>query len=247
MLNKIRAFATLLLVVYAGGADSEVRVIRYSVSTSWAMPYGGFDGEKLNQGIMYDLSQAIKNTTGYSIVFVPYPRQRTDFAVAAGEIDLRCYVSPAWMASPGSYTWSEKLLDVPSVIFGTSGEPQVTSLNRMLTGAAVSTVLGYKYPTLAPYFSESLMMRDDALDQDKVFLKVRAKFARFGVSDLLSLDWYKKSSASHGLSAWTLEINRDAFHCGIPKNSAVDADYVLKGINELKRTGQIERILRKYR
>ena len=221
--------------------------IRYSVSTSLSMPYAMFEGEQLVGGIMFDLSKAIEKQLQTPVVYVVLPRKRIDAAVLQGDIDLRCYISPAFVDNPEQYAWSPGLFEISDVLFGTAGSVFPRSLDAIPAGSAVSTVIGYVYPALDSLFATGRLKRDDTVGQENVHLKMAAGRTPYGVGDSIALNWYEKETGFHGLSSWRLVISRRDFQCAIPKNGTADTGRLMKAFEALKKANQFEEILRRYR
>ena len=211
------------------------------------MPYGEVKDNQLVGGIMFDLAQALQKPLGMPVSIVVLPRKRIDRASLAGDIDLRCYLTPKWTDSPDQFVWTGRLFEMSEVLFGTNTTESVKNLSEVTAGATVSTVLGYVYPVLDPFFSSGILIREDTVDQEKVMRKLSVGRTRYGVSDTLALRWYQRNTPQHQLSAWNVVISRNDFQCGIPKTGRVAPSRILVALKELRKSGQIEEILRKYR
>lgn len=221
--------------------------LRYSAVSSWNMPYGRIEGDQLVEGIMYDLAMAIEKQLQMPVTFVVISRKRVDAAALNGDIDLRCYMTPQWTELPDQYVWSGKLFEVTDVIFGGAGSQPLSDLDGVPPGSIVSTVLGYGYPTLEPYFASGRLKREDAVDQEKVNLKMTAGRTPYGVSETLALNWYQRLTPMHRHSAWRLVLSRQDFQCGIPKKGTIAASRILKALEVMKKSNQFEAILNQYR
>ena len=84
----------------------------------------------------------------------------------AGEIDVRCYISPAWLSHdfPG-YRWSVALLVQRDILVAREG---FAPIPEALPAQRIGTVLGYSYPRLQALFDIGRLRRDDARTQDLV-------------------------------------------------------------------------------
>lgn len=223
------------------------QTLRYSAVSSWNMPYGRFDGEQLVDGIMFDLAIAIEKQVQIPVTFVALSRKRVDGAALSGDLDLRCYMTPQWTELPDQYVWSGKLFEVTDVIFGTDATPAPAEVDDIPSGSITSTVLGYGYPTLDAHFASGRLKREDAVDQEKVNLKMTAGRTPYGVSETIALNWYQRLTPKHRHSAWRLPISRHDFQCGIPKKGKIPASTILKAFEAMKKSNQFDEILRKYR
>lgn len=222
-------------------------ILRVSVSTSWNMPYAELQGEHLAGGIFSDLYKALAQKMALTLVPVVLPRKRIDGAVANGDIDLRCYFNPQWTPTPEVYEWGKPLFTIQDVLFGHTGKPEPQSVEDIARGTAISTTLGYSYPSLEPLFARGELKRDDSVDEEKVLLKMTVARTPYGVIKSNSLDWYRKTVPQHKLAPWRLVIDSTDVHCAVPKNSAVPAARTLGALEELRRSGRVDAILRAYR
>lgn len=243
--------AKLLILLAAGALCSQpctaADVLRFSASSSWNMPYAKYEGDKLTGGIIFDLAQLIGKQMATPVVFVVLPRKRLDPATLAGEIDLRCYMTPQWTQIPEHFTWSGRLFDITDVLFGTASAPQPKEIATIAHGTVVSTVLGYSYPALDANFASGQLRREDTVDQEKVMLKLSVGRTPYGTSDMMALDWYKRTTPDHALSKWALPFSRKDFQCGIPKSGNIPPAVLLSALDALKKSGKLDDILRNYR
>lgn len=226
---------------------AEPTVLRVSVSTAWNLPIAQVEDDRLRSGILMDLYQAIGQKTGLPIAPVVLPRKRIDGAVARGAIDLRCHIHPKWMDSPDNYAWSKPLFTLRDVLFAHEGTPALESIAHIPAGTPISTTLGYAYPKLDALFADGRLRRDDAVEEEKVLLKMTADRTPYGLVNSLALDWYRKKVPDHKLAPWVLEIDSQPIHCAAPKNAAVAPARTLAVIEELRKSGRIDAILRAYR
>lgn len=237
-------FALAMAPVAPAGAQD---ILRVSVSTSWNMPYADLQGERLVGGIFWDVYRAVGQKMGLALVPVVLPRKRLDGAVANGDIDLRCYFNPKWTNTPDAYEWSKPLLTIQDVLFGHEGSHEPASLADMPRGTRISTSLGYTYPSLEPLFARGDAQRDDSVDEEKVLLKMTADRTPYGVTKSNALDWYRKSTPQHKLASWRLVLESADVHCAVPKNAAIPASRTLAALEELRKAGRVDAILRTYR
>eukprot|EP00659_Diplonema_papillatum_P013237 gene13237-20451_t len=71
--------------------------LRFSISDSWTMPMVQLDQGQPTQGILYDLMLSLATQVGRPAIFHVLPRARIDTAMERGDVDVRCYVTPAWL------------------------------------------------------------------------------------------------------------------------------------------------------
>lgn len=239
--------ATVLILALGPAHAAAQEVLRVAVSTSWILPYADVQGERLTGGIFADLYLAIAQRMQLRLESVVLPRKRIDAAVGKGEIDLRCYFNPQWTSAPQAYAWSKPLFTVENVLFAHQGTPELRALKDLPQGTPIGTALGYTYATLEPLFARGDALRDDASDEDKVLRKMTAKRTPYGVTNANALDWYRKNEPAHKLAPWRLVIDSTEVHCAVPHNAAIAAARTLEAVEDLRKSGRIEAILRAYR
>ena len=221
--------------------------LRFVANTSWGMPFARFEGERISGGMMFDLGAALGEAINSPVTYIALPRKRVEGSSLAGEVDVRCYLNPKWTDAPDAYLWTEPLFELNDVVFGGTTAKPLRQVSDAPPGSIVSTVLGYRYPSLDAPFESGQLKREDTVDQEKVLFKVTAGRTPYGISNLATLDWYRRTTARHALGDWKLVIASSAIHCAIPKASPWNGRTLVEAINTLKRNGRIEAILRNYR
>ncbi|WP_372867508.1 hypothetical protein [Pseudomonas sp.] len=98
---------SLALILLSLGSTAEERPLRFAVSESWAMPMIHIEHGQATGGILYDLQQRLAEKVGRRAEMLVGPRLRIQQMLVRGEIDVRCYVNPAWLnESHHQYIWS---------------------------------------------------------------------------------------------------------------------------------------------
>jgi len=237
----------ILLFLWAGGMPRAAEPMRFVLNEAQAAPLVLFTGDKPVGGIVYDIGAALGAALDIPVQFVVLPRKRIDAAAIAGDIDLRCYLNPAWTQFADQFVWSDVLFSVSDVLVGGDQVPEPKALAELPDKARITTVLGYIYPTLAPLFDSGRAIRDDAADQEKVLLMVSGGRNPYAVSNSLGLAWYQRITPRHSLASWRLELSRYDVHCAVPKQGAIPAALINDALAKLKKDGEIEKILARYR
>ncbi|MES2582754.1 MAG: transporter substrate-binding domain-containing protein [Pseudomonadota bacterium] len=245
---QLRGGLFILTMLWAPvmGWAQQAEPLRFSASTSWSMPYADVRDERLVGGIVFDLTQAIGAALQVPVRYVVLPRKRIEAAAQASELDVRCYFNPAWTPNPNHYIFSNPLFDASDVLVGATGQSPITELTQLPQGATVGTVLGFLYPALDRRFQDQTLLRDDALEQEKVLFKLGRGRTPYAVVNTRVLGWYKRQSGSDVISDWSLPLERTDFYCGVLKSSTHKPQKVVDAINRLKSNGQIDKILQNY-
>lgn len=134
----------LLAALPATAAETDATPLRFSVMESWSMPLVRLQRGQPIDGIVYDITRSLARQVGRKALYHPYPRGRIEQAMNAGEIDVRCYISPAWLSHdfPG-YRWSVALLVQRDILVAREG---FAPIPEALPAQRIGTVLGYSYP-----------------------------------------------------------------------------------------------------
>jgi len=221
--------------------------LRFLASSSWNMPHGDIQADRILGGIVFDIAHAIGETMKLPVSFVVMPRNRTDAAVIAGDVDVRCYINPAWTKVPDLHLWTKPLFEAPDIIVGRTTAAPISSINQIPAGTPIGTVLGFVYPALDDRLSDGRLVRDNANDGEKNLLKLTLGRFPYAVSNSLVVDWYVRQSPSSEIAKWRVPLNKGEFYCAVVKTARTDPQRILKAFERLQSSGRIEKILSKYR
>ena len=180
----------LLLLALSGASLAAERALRFSIIDSWSMPMVRIENGQAVEGILFDLQQRMAAKVGRKADMLVMPSLRVEHAMASGEIDVRCYVSPNWInADHYRFIWSLPFMTQRDLLLGNHAEQlQPEALHNERLG----TVLGFTYPRLDPLFNSGQIQREDARTQDQVLHKLSARRYRFAISNELSLNWFNR-------------------------------------------------------
>ena len=179
------------LLLLGTGCFAEDVPLRFAINDGWAMPMVQIERGRPTQGILPDIMLSLATRMGTPAQFHVLSRARLDGAMQQGEVDIRCYVSPDWVANRGDYLWSVPLFFQRDLLVGSPSAPPTVSL-KTLEPQPIGTMLSYAYPTLQPLFDSGHLRRDDARSQDQVLAKLLAGRYRYGVSNQWALDWFNQ-------------------------------------------------------
>lgn len=239
----IRALACLLL---AGQAMAEeLPPLRFAVSDGWTMPLINILDGQASGGILYDLQLRLAEKVGRRAELLVRPRLRMQQMLVSGEIDVRCYVNPAWLQeSHHQYIWSVPFMVQHDLLVGRDARPVALS---ELNGESIGTVLGFVYPTLEPQFASGQLRRDDARSQELVLEKLHAGRQRYGVSNSLSLAWYNREHAGAQQLYPVKELAADLVACIVRDEPDIPTMRLLRALVQMSQDGEFEAILARYR
>jgi len=235
----------LALILLSLGTNAEERPLRFAVSESWAMPMIHIEHGQATAGILYDLQQRLAEKVGRRAEMLVHPRLRIQQILERGEIDVRCYVNPAWLSeSHHQYIWSVPFMVQRDLLVGRS--PQQVQVNRM-RGETIGTVLGFTYPKLDPLFASGQLQRDDARTQELALAKLQAKRYDYAISNELTLQWFNRQQpAGHKLQPLQ-EVAADLVACIVRDEPDVPTMALLRALVQMKQAGEFKTILSRYR
>lgn len=212
------------------------------------MPLVHIVDNQIDGGILYDLMNSLARQAGREAQFRILPRTRIQMAVDNNEVDVRCYAAQAWLANrmSGDYTWSIPLL-VQRDVLVSRDPPGTTVVLDELPLQRIGTVHGYTYPPLDPYFDANKLERDDARNQDQALQKLLAGRYRYSVTNDWALDWFNHTHApGEQLTAVAL-LEVQPVGCIARNDPNVPAQRIMRVLLRMKMSGEVERIVSKYR
>ncbi len=236
----------IALLLFCAQVLAEERPIRFSVTESWAMPMMRYDAQgQAAGGILFDLQSRLAQKIGRRAEMPVLPRRRVQQMLVRGQIDVRCYVNPAWLEeSHHQYIWSVPFMVQRDLIVGRAKEIERPGQRD---GDLIGTVLGFSYPRLEPLFASGHLHRDDARTQKLVLEKLEAGRYRFAVSNEMTLDWFNSQQPPPRRLQRLEEISADVVACLVRDEPDVPTMPLLRALVQMSNAGEFEQILDRYR
>ena len=234
----------LLLAVITGHAHSAA--LRVAVADSWAMPMIEVTDGQPTSGILYDLILSLAHHLGQPAQFQVLARARVQSAMEHGEVDIRCFVAPAWVGhSARNYLWSEPLLEQRDVLVSTHKHLNPVNV-QTLPQQSIGTVLSYTYPSLQPLFDAAKLHRDDARSQEQVLQMLIARRFDYAVSNQWALDWVNKNRQQTDQLHSVALIQEQWLSCMVRNDPHLATGRILDTLVNMRDSGEIERIIARY-
>lgn len=218
--------------------------LRFSISDSWAMPMIQLEKGQPTQGILYDLMSSLARQVGRPAQFHVLARSRIDAAMEHGSVDVRCYITQAWMPHPPrDENWSVVLFVQRDVLVSTQAQQvRIASLARQRIG----TVLGYSYPALAPLFASEQLKRANARSEEQVLHMLQAGRFQYAVINQWILDHFNQSlPVDRQLHAVAL-IEEQSLGCYVRNGYSLAGQLILRTLKQMKTSGEIDAIIDRY-
>ncbi|MCM2364326.1 transporter substrate-binding domain-containing protein [Pseudomonas sp. SR18] len=220
--------------------------LRFSVSDSWAMPMVQLENGRPTQGILYDVMLSLATQVGHPAQFKVLARARIAAAMEHGEVDVRCYVTQAWVDNfSGNYTWSLPLMVQRNVLVSTHIPVQAVSLPQ-LAPQAIGTVLNYRYATLDPLFASGQLTRDDARSEEQVLHKLVAGRFKYAVINEWILDRFNQNMPVGRRLHKVAVIDEQNLGCIVRNDPDVPVQRILRTLLQMKMSGEIDDIIQLY-
>lgn len=245
-MGYIRNFILSLAMGIATHVGAQVEPLRFLASNSWAMPYADIQGGRITGGIVFDMAIAIGEVMKQPVTFLVMPRNRTDAAVIAGNVDVRCYVNPAWTKIPDLHVWTKPLFNSPDVVVGRSSSLPLTNVNQIPAGNSIGMVLGFFYPELDELVASGALIRDNANDQEINLRKLSLGRFPYAVVNDRVLGWFRQKTPTADIAKWQLPLGKSEFYCAAAKSARTDPQRIITAIERIKSSGQLDIILAKY-
>ncbi|MEA1606947.1 substrate-binding periplasmic protein [Pseudomonas spirodelae] len=236
---------TLLLPTLSAVTSASERAIRFSIIDSWGMPMVRIEQGQAVEGFLVDLQQRMAAKIGRKADMLVMPSLRIGYAMASGEIDVRCYVSPNWInADHYRFIWSLPFMTQRDLLLGNRAEQLQP---EALHGERLGTVLGFTYPRLDPLFNSGQIQREDSRTQDQVLHKLSAGRYRYAISNELSLSWFNRHQPP-GQKLYALsEVAADPVSCMVRDAPDVPTMALLRAMVQMKQAGEFDALLARYR
>lgn len=220
--------------------------LRFSVSDSWAMPMVQLEDGRPTQGILYDLMLSLATQVGRPAQFHVLARARISAAMEHGDIDVRCYVTQAWVDNlSGDYTWSIPLMVQRNLLVSTHIPAQPVQVGK-LAPQAIGTVLNYRYATLDPLFASGRLSRDDARSEEQVLHKLVAGRFKFAVINEWILDRFNQRMPVGKRLHKVAVIDEQNLGCTVRNDPNVPVQQILRTLLRMKMSGEIDQIIQLY-
>ena len=241
----MRSFVLAVLLCWSALGNAAPAVLRFSAVDSWAMPLAEFKDNQLIGGILHDLIIRLAQRLHISAQIQVLPRNRVELAVHQGEIDVRCYVSPKWIANSNEFLWSVPFLYQRDLIVARQGSEHLTSPDA-ISGENIGTVLGYSYPRLQHLFDHGSLLRDEARNQELVLQKLLAGRYKYAVSNELALRWFNRDLPDTDRLVSVARLEEEPVGCLIRNDPAIPTQRILRTLVQMKESGEIDEILARY-
>lgn len=172
-------------------------------------------------------------------VFLHLPRKRLAPALTAGEGDLLCGYTPAWL--PGDFRWSRGFIDVSDLLVSATRVAPPKQLTQ-LTGRQVGTLSGYHYPLLEQQLGRRFLRNDSATVKTSLqrLLAGRYDYAIVGEA---ALRYYLQHDFPHLPLNPPLVLQRVAARCALSPSATLTLPQLEQAITRIHHDGSYAALL----
>lgn len=215
----------------------------FLVDTGTEMPMARFQGYQLVGGIQYHIGQSLAKAMGRTARFEILPRQRMLAALEKGSADVICGYVPQWLSGP--FGWSQPFLPTVEVLLTSAAVERPRKLADV-SGQAIGTVLGYKYPELERVLGEGFI-RDDGPTTEASLRKLAVGRMRHAVTSEYIYHYRMKQGDLPQAVHPPLQVKRYMTQCAVSPKGKVTLAQVDAGIAQMLRNDAVGEIVARYR
>lgn len=244
----LRAVAGLLGLLMASLPVLAAEQLRFGVGLAWAPPFAQYEQGRLSGGILLELLEQIARNADAEAVIVVLPPRRVDAALAQGDIDLQCPLSPAWFPEPpAAARWSVPLLTLDDLLVAAPGQPEAAPDLARAGGLTIGVVGSYSYPPLEEGFRSGRLLREDAPSQQLVLEKLVRGRSGYGVVNSMMLEWFNKTRPPDKRVRRLATLASVQTHCLLSAKPGLAPERIQAAVRQLVDSGQLKAILARYR
>ncbi|HET9236740.1 MAG TPA: transporter substrate-binding domain-containing protein [Oligoflexus sp.] len=238
----------MMLIMLSGVATPlQAKELRISASAYLSEPYTIYEKGVLRAGLVKDIFDELGLELGVSIHYVDLPRKRVEAGLESGEIHIAPVAHPHWLSKDFTGDWTEPLFMMRELLVMQASSTLNYQGPGDLKGLRIGTILGYHYPYVEPYFRSGATFRADVQRADQsVDMLLNRRIDAYIVHDISFRYFQKMDKRAALLRAVDLKNTGTEISWAVSKKLPVPFERLQAFIRGLKKSGRIERILKKY-
>ncbi len=221
--------------------------LRVSYHLAFSTPYVIVNGLTLTDGLMKDIGDAVASVSGLSVSYHVTSRARLESEIIEGRYHMTCLIVPAWFREPARMDWSIPLITENERYLIPKQAADIVELDD-LNGLMLGLIKNFRYPTLEKRIADGQFIRDNSADFHQALKKL--KFGRVDamlIKDLQLNHLLKHEPDAQRFKLATRVESRNELQCAISRHLPFDRSILEHAFQQLKESGQLERIAAKYR
>ncbi|WP_246845436.1 ABC transporter substrate-binding protein [Bdellovibrio sp. NC01] len=222
--------------------------LKIGVNSDYAMPLikvkNTETSRELQSGILKELGSEIANELERKPQWMLLPKRRVAPALIAGDVDVICHLNEVWQpAIRNDVWWSQELYRSNNVIVTLKDTKTPRSI-KDLHGKRVGTVLNFIYTNLDDDFKKGLIQREDGPSNESNVQKLLHHRLNYVVMSNIEFQYYKKSYPN--LVDVDFGLDSIMTKCALSKKSKISLSALNRAIENIKKSGTLERIFKSY-
>ena len=245
--QMVITFVWVLAISFNASAASHQKTFRFNVSPNGYPPYLIVEQEQPS-GIIWDVVSLIGQRLDYKVVPKKVPRKRVDEMLLDGMIDGTSRARE-WTETPNLFLFTDSVVPIEEVFFVPRESKLEYRSPQDLYSKTVVTHLGYHYPDLEAHFDAGNIRRFDvSRDQDMFTFVLHGDRFDAAVADRLVGQWILKEQGLQDQFRTTGRgINQVDFRIMLRKDSKEFVDAFNAELKTIRKNGELDAILTKYR
>ncbi len=246
---KNKPIVAALFAIICQGLAAQNLVI--GVGEGNSEPYSFVSNDVLTGGIIKDIGDALGRDLGIKVSYLMVFRKRVDNQIINGMVHILPIFNPAWTDKPDIFLWSHPLFPERNVFV--MAKARAFPLNQLddLAGKRIGTNIGYFYPTLEPFFATGKLVRDDVTSLKQNLAKLSHGRIDVLIDSQILLNYYLKTAratapTSEFVVSDLIASSQDIYFA-YSKQLPVAAAKITAALDKMRQSGEIERILERYR
>lgn len=231
---------TLLATLLPAGAQD--RPLRVAIPQSASPPFVQWRDNQPVGGLDVELARAVATQLRLNAELLALPRGRVEAALAAGDADLACDITPTARTLPASAV----LFETQDLLLGHESARMPDAPEQIAPGTVVGTVQGQPQPALEPLFASGQLKRDEAQNDEKLLRKLALNRHPYGVGAQPSVSWYTSQEPIADLAPWRTPLGARPYRCFASPRGRVEAGQVLAAIEQLQATGRVAQLVAQH-
>lgn len=230
----------------AKGKDLERLVM--VIGENMSEPYLIKDEKNPNEpkGIQPEYMRALAKHLKRKPEILVLPKFRIIKYIEDEEIDMNCYTTPQWAkVGKTKIRWSEPLFVLRDMIFSQNDLSSKT-INDLF-GSTIGATLYYRYMSTEKHFADGKLKREDAPTEKQNILKLEANRINYAILPEIPLYYHLKTTKPSKINPKGIVIEETPIRCWIKDSVKISTDELNKAIDDMKKSGELDKIFKKYR
>lgn len=244
-MSKCFAVFALLLGLHSTLSAKELRV---AASAYLSEPYTIYEKGELRGGLIKDIFSLLGDELGVVIKYVDCPRKRVEQGLVSGDLHIAPVAHPLWLSKNFAGDWTDPLFELRELLILRTDSQLKYHGPEDLKGLRIGTILGYHYPIMDAYFKSKDVTRSDVQRADQnADMLLNHRIDAYIVHDIVFRYFQKVDARAQLLRAVELGTTVREISWAVSRKTPVPLKQLNAFVRDLKKSGRLEAILKKYR